>query len=418
MSERGRGGVQSESAGAARPRVAVVGAGPAGLAAALALTRAGCAVTLLDARPLPAPGAPLPEEGRTVALLQPSIELLDRLGIWRELAAESAPLRGLRLVSLPHDDAEPEADVTFEASEIGLAEFGRNVRIGRLRGLLLDALREEGAELVGDAPVEDVVRGRDHLLIVHGRGTLRAALVVAADGRRSAVRRALRITASERPTGRMAIGTSFAHSRPHGNVSIELHRPGGAFTMVPLPDDRSSLVWVEPEAEAKRLLGLSEAGFRAELERRVRPWLGEVGEIDRRDGYPLVGSVADRLVAPRAALLGEAAHALSPVGAQGLNTSLRDVAVLAERVEWARDRDIAPWSAEVLLAYERARLADIRARFAVTEGLAAAAASDFAPVRLARTLGLRLLGALPVLKQQVMRGLMRPMALPLPLPLP
>jgi len=418
VSERGRGGVRSESAGATRPRVAVVGAGPAGLAAALALARAGCAVTLLDARPLPAPGAPPAEEGRTVALLQPSIELLDRLGVWRELAAESAPLRALRLVSLPRDGAEPEADVTFDASEIGLCEFGRNVRIGRLRGLLLDALREEGGELVGDAPVEDVIRERDHLLIVHGRGALRAELVVAADGRRSPVRRALRITASERPTGRMAIATSFAHGRPHGNVSVELHRPGGAFTMVPLPGNRSSLVWVEPEAEAKRLLGLSEVGFRAELERRVRPWFGEVGEIDRRDGYPLVGSLADRLAAPRAVLVGEAAHTLSPVGAQGLNTSLRDVAVLAELVGRALDRGEPPWSAAVLLAYERARLADIRARFAVTEGLAAAVASDFAPVRLARTLGLRLLGALPALKRQVMRGLMRPVALPLPLPLP
>lgn len=410
--------MRSESAGATRPRVAVVGAGPAGLAAALALARAGCAVTLLDARPLPAPGAPPAEEGRTVALLQPSIELLDRLGVWRELAAESAPLRALRLVSLPRDGAEPEADVTFDASEIGLCEFGRNVRIGRLRGLLLDALREEGGELVGDAPVEDVIRERDHLLIVHGRGALRAELVVAADGRRSPVRRALRITASERPTGRMAIATSFAHGRPHGNVSVELHRPGGAFTMVPLPGNRSSLVWVEPEAEAKRLLGLSEVGFRAELERRVRPWFGEVGEIDRRDGYPLVGSLADRLAAPRAVLVGEAAHTLSPVGAQGLNTSLRDVAVLAELVGRALDRGEPPWSAAVLLAYERARLADIRARFAVTEGLAAAVASDFAPVRLARTLGLRLLGALPALKRQVMRGLMRPVALPLPLPLP
>jgi 2-octaprenyl-6-methoxyphenol hydroxylase len=420
MSERERGGPDGgwRRAGVARPRIAVVGAGPAGLAAALALARAGCAVTLLDARPLPAPGAPLPEEGRTVALLQPAIDLLDRLGIWRELEAESAPLRALRLVSLARDEAEPEADVTFEASEIGLAEFGRNLRIGRLRALLLDALREAGAELVDDAAVEDVVRERDRLLIVHGRGTLRVDLVVAADGRRSAVRRALRIAARERPTGRVAIGTSFAHSRPHGDVSIELHRPGGAFTMVPLPGDRSSLVWVEPAAEAKRLLGLSEDGFRAELERRVRPWLGEVGEVGRRDGYPLVGSVADRLAAPRAVLLGEAAHALSPVGAQGLNTSLRDVAVLAERVERALERGIPPWSAEVLLTYERARLADVRARFAVTEGLAAAVASDLGPVRFARTLGLRLLGSLPPLKAFVMRGLMRPMALPLLVPLP
>lgn len=402
----------------ARAQTVVVGGGPAGLAAALALARAGCAICLLDARPLPEPGEPVPEEGRTVALLRPSIELLERLGVWRDLIADSAPLRALRLVSLAHDGAEPEADVTFEASEIGLPEFGWNVRIDRLRALLLTALRREGAVLLGESTVEDVVGKGDRLIVVHARGAVEADLVVAADGRKSPVRRALRIGAHARPTGRVAIGTSFEHERPHGHVSIELHRPGGAFTMVPLPCNRSSLVWVEPEFEAKRLLGLTEAAFRAELDRRVRPWLGSVGAVGRRDGYPLVGFVADRLVAPRTVLVGEAAHALSPVGAQGLNTSLRDVIVLTELMESARERGDPPWSVGLLLAYERRRLPDIRARFAVTEGLAAAVASDLAPIRFARTVGLRLLGALPSVKTAVMRGLMQPMALPLPLPLP
>lgn len=399
-------------------KVAVVGGGPAGLAAALALARAGCTVSLLDARPLPSAAAPLPDEARTVALLGPSIALLDRLGVWRSLAADSTPLRALRLVSLAADEAEPEADVTFAAGEIGLAELGRNLRIARLRAVLLDALRAAGAELLGEAPVETVVRERDGLLLVHGRGTTRAALVVAADGRRSAVRRALRLPAEARPSGRTAIGTSFTHARPHDCVSIELHRPGGAFTMVPLPGDRSSLVWIEPEASARRLMRLSDAAFAAEVERRAGRWLGAVREVGPREAWPLAPMVASRLVAPGAVLLGEAAHALSPVGAQGLNTSLRDVAVLAALVERAVARGEPPFAPGVLLAYERARLPDIRARLALTEGLAAAVASDLAPVRLARTLGLRLLAALPPLKRRVMHGLIRPMALPLPLPLP
>jgi 2-octaprenyl-6-methoxyphenol hydroxylase len=163
---------------------------------------------------------------------------------------------------------------------------------------------------------------------------------------------------------------------------------------------------------------LPDAAFRDEVERRVRRWLGEVGEVGPREAWPLAPMVARRLVAPRAALLGEAAHALSPVGAQGLNTSLRDVAVLAELVDRARGRGQTPWSAELLLAYERTRLPDIRARLAVTEGLAAAVASDLPAIRLARTLGLKLVGALPALKQRVMHGLLRPLILPVPLPLP
>ncbi len=403
---------------AERGRVAVVGGGPAGLAAALGLARAGLAVSLLDARPLPPAGEWPPDEGRTVALLRPSVELLERLGVWRPLEAESAPLRALRIASLEEDGGSPVADVTFAAAEIGLREFGWNVRIAALRGVLLDALRAAGAELSGETPVETVLVRAHGALLVHAQGTLEADLVVAADGRRSTVRRALGIPVRERATGRVAIATSFDHERPHGCVSIELHRPGGAFTMVPLPGERSSLVWVEPEARARRLLRLDASGFRAELERRVRPWLGAVGAIGRRDGYPLTGMVPSRLVAPRTLLLGEAAHALSPVGAQGLNTSLRDVATLLDLVDAALARGEPLWSPALLLAYERARLPDIRARFALTERLADLAATEFAPLRGLAAMGLRLLGALPPLKQRVMRGLMQPMALPLPLPLP
>lgn len=404
--------MERASNAASVPQIAVVGAGPAGLAAALALARLGCAVTVLDARPLPEAGKPPPEEGRTVALLEPAVALLMRLQVWDRLVGAAEPLRALRIVSLREDGGAPEADVCFEAREIGLAQFGYNLPVATLRAALLDALRAEGGELLGEAAVEDVVRERGRVLLVHARGTIAADLVIAADGRHSAVRRALGIAALERPTGRMAIALSFAHAQPHGGVSVELHRPGGAFTLVPLPGQRSSLVWVEREAEAERLLALPEDAFRDELARRIAPWLGAVGAIGRRDGYRLVGLLADRLVAPRAALVGEAAHALSPVGAQGLNTSLRDVAVLTELVKAARARGEDPGSPRLLLAYERARLADIRARFALTQGLAALAASGFAPIAAGRALGLRLLAAVPAARTALMRALLAPLPWP------
>lgn len=398
--------------------VAVVGAGPAGLAAALALSQAGLHAFVLDARPLPAPGEPLPAEGRTTALLEPALALLAKLGVWPALEPEAEPLSALRLVSLADHDAEPEADVTFTAAEIGLARFGCNLRVEQLRAALLERARAQGVRLLGGTALLGLRREEGALRLLHERGEERVALVVAADGRRSTARRALGIPARERPSGRTAIGLGFTHARPHEGVSIELHRPGGAFTMVPLPGRRSSLVWVEPDASARRLLALSDEAFRAELERRVGRWLGAVEAVGPRQAYPLVGMLARRLAAPRGVLVGEAAHALSPVGAQGLNTSLRDVATLADLVGEALARGRDPAAPDLLLAYERARLPDIRARFAVTEGLAAAIASAYAPVRLARTVGLRLIGAVPALRRRVMRGLIEPMALPLPLPLP
>jgi 2-octaprenyl-6-methoxyphenol hydroxylase len=393
--------------------VAVAGGGIAGLATALRLAAAGADVLVIDARPPPAAGA---VDGRTAALLDPAIMLLDDLGVWLQVAADAARLAALRIVNLSVRRGV-DADVTFRASEAGLSSFGSNVPNDRLRQALFDACTNtsmirllHGRKITGMDVSEDAAR-----LVVDDGSAVAAKLIVAADGQRSFVRRTVGIGATERAYGQTAIVCSFAHEWPHHDTSIELHRPGGPFTMVPLPGTRSSLVWVEFDDVAAALSRLDDAAFCAELERRAKPWLGAVDDVSTRQQFPLRAILADRLTAPRVALASEAAHALSPIGAQGLNLSLRDVDALGHLVDHAKRAGADVGSERLLADYRVARGADIRARFHAVDALNRAVASDLRPLRMARAWVLRLAGQTPMLRKQLMRTMMRPVTLPRPL---
>lgn len=373
----------------------VVGGGVTGLVAALAIAQTGVPATLVGQGL--AAGA---DDGRTAALLLPSVRLLEGLGVWEPARLEAAALRSLRIVHAP--DGRAQADVTFTAREIGEEAFGWNVANARLRGLLLERAAELGVALVeGEA-----VRARNGTLELADGRRLEAALVVAADGKRSRLRAAAGIGARRHVYGLTALVTSFAHERPHGDCSIELHGAGGTFTMVPLPGRRSSLVWVEPDATATRLMALPEADFAGELAGRAGPWLGGIAEIRPRHAFRLEGMLADRLVAPRLVLIGEAAHALSPIGAQGLNLSLRDVGALAAEIGSTASRPGQLGSPAMLQRYARARWVDLQTRFWTTDGLSRFVTSPLtAPLR---ALGLRGAGAFWPVRQILMRGLLEP----------
>jgi 2-octaprenyl-6-methoxyphenol hydroxylase len=390
-------------------RTTVVGAGPTGLLSALALASVGAEVTLVDAHPLA--DKTDKKDGRTVALLQPSIRLLRQLGLWEQLEPAAQPLRRLRIVSLPRGHGGPvDGDVTFAASDLGLFSFGSSLPVADLRDALASrVLATDGITDRTGAPVASVsLRGAEAVLDLAAGEPVRTDLVVGADGRGSIVRAASGIPVSRHPYRQTAITVAFAHEQTHNDTSIELHRPGGAFTMGPLPGRRSALVWVEHDHDAEGLLALPDAAFFTELDARVRPWLGPVHAVGARGSFPLVGMSAARLVGPRVALVGEAAHAMSPVGAQGLNTSLADVAALARAVAKSLDAGRPASQPDALVRYERERLPDIRARLLVTDGLARAVATAFPAMIRARGLGLRLVGSLPPLRRLVMRGLLEP----------
>ncbi len=382
--------------------IVVVGGGVAGMAMTLALARRGRPVTLLAAGPLPTAAAGRPADGRTAALLQPAIELLTRLGVFDPPALGAEPLFRLRIVN----QADPAApSFTFDAAEIGLEAFGWNIPNAALAARLAAAVeREQRVTVLDRAPLAAVVETRDRLELRAGSERLAARLVIGADGRDSLVRETAGIHVTDRDRGQTAVVCRFAHARPHRNVSTELHKKGGPFTMVPLPGRNSSLVWVDSDARSTARLALDDAGFRAAMSELAEPWLGAIGAVSVRHAYPIRARLAQALTAPRRALVGEAAHVMSPLGAQGLNLSLRDVATLAD-VLAGHDGD--PGDDSLLAAYAAARETDVKTRFWGIDTLNLLVKTSLPPYRRASSLALGLLGELPPARRLLMQGLMQ-----------
>lgn len=387
--------------------VAVVGGGPAGLATALGLGRAGADVLL--AAPPHRPLGQTPDT-RTAALFAGSIELLKNVGAWDLVAPHSAPIGAIRII----DDTGAllrAPEVVFTASEVGRDVFGWNVPNSALVSALLTVAAEPGSgvrhlETAGIAQVE-IVQDAARLTSREG-DTFEARLVAGADGRNSICRAAAGIATRAWNYAQAAVVTSFRHTRPHGGISTEFHRPAGPFTVVPLPGFASSLVWVERPDEAQRLAALDDAAFREALEERLQGLLGTVGEIGSRTVFPLSGLTAEVFARNRVALIGEAGHVIPPIGAQGLNLGLRDAATLADCVAMAIADGRDPGGPQTLEAYSALRRADVTSRIATVDVLNRSLVSGLLPVHLARGFGIVALKAFGPLRRLAIREGLQP----------
>ncbi len=376
--------------------VAVIGGGPAGLAAAIALADAG-ANTALIARRVPY------GDNRTTALLGGSVDFLGQLDVWRRCKDKAAALRVMRLV----DDTgrlirAPE--VRFSSQEIGLDAFGYNIE----NRALMTALEERAAEFANLIRFDDEAEGissDDSCAFIGTRtgNSLSARLVVGADGRHSLCREAAGIDVRRRELEQAALTFNITHSRPHRNISTEFHTPQGPCVFVPLPGQRSSVVWVMTPAEAGRLRALGDDELSDAAERQSHSILGRVRVEPGRHVFPLAIEQPRQFSRQRIALVGEAAHVLPPIGAQGLNMGLRDAADIAGIAGDAMRQGEDPGSPQVLSRYNSARRSDVSSRTFVIDMANRSLLSDFLPVQSLRAAGLHLIGAIGPLRRLAMR---------------
>ena len=379
-----------------RSDILVAGAGAAGLTTAIALAGAGFSVTV-------AGGLDTRRNGRTVALFEASVRLYRSLGLWERLEPLSMP------------------PVELEAAEIGLPAFGANIENAALvEALAVIARGTPGVEIVesmlGDyATHDDAIEGR-----LSTGEILSAALLVGADGRGSQVRTYANVGPREWRYKQTAITALLRHEKPHRATSTEFHTRSGPCTLVPMRSDdeapeglrhRSSLVWLMTPDEAERRMALGDEELVAEIEEHVHGIHGRMGLVGPRGAFPMAGLSCDRLVAERIALVADAGHYFPPIGAQGLNLGLRDVAQLIDSLE--KHGRIDAGDKLALADYDKRRRGDVATRTLSVDLMNRSLLIHALPVDFMRSAGLAAMAAIGPLRRALMReGVAPPGRLP------
>ena len=388
--------------------VAIVGGGMVGLTLGLALAQGGLQVAVVDAL---APDAVMDArfDGRVSALAFASRRLFESLGLWSALAPSASPINDIVVSDGRVSEGAAPLFLHFDHAELGAEPLGHILENRHIRRALHGALPgHPRLRLLAPMSARGLEVGRAEALVSLADGSaLAARLCVAAEGAHSPLRDAQGIKTLGWDYPQTGLVATVAHERPHEGVAQEYFLPSGPFAILPMAPDmtgnRSSLVWTERTELAQAFLALDEAGFDAEVAARFGSYLGATKVVGPRWSYPLRLQLAYDYVRPRFALAGDAAHVIHPIAGQGLNLGLRDVAALAEvLIDAARQgEDIG--AEDVLLRYQRWRRFDNVLLAAATDALNRLFSNDVGPLRLARDLGLSLVGALGPARRFFMR---------------
>ena len=382
--------------------VAIAGGGYVGLSLALALKQAdpSMQVAVVDPKPMDT----LAKDPRASAIAAAASRMLDQLGVWKQILPQAQPINEMIVTDSKLRDVVRPVFLTFGGEATEGEPFAHMVPNGAMMPTLYKAAQTAGVEF--HAP-ESVVSFRetsdDVALELKSGKTLIARLLVAADGVKSRLRDLAGIRTVHWDYNQSGIVTTVKHERPHNGRAEEHFLPAGPFAILPLPGNRSSLVWTERTTDARRLVEGDDFTFEVELERRFGHHLGKIELEGPRHAYPLGLRLARDFIKPRFALAGDAAHGIHPIAGQGLNMGFKDVAALSEVLIEARrlGQDIGGY--DVLEKYQRWRRFDTFQMGVVTDVLNRLFSNDIDIIRAARDFGLGLVDRMPGLKSHFIK---------------
>ncbi|MCQ0091920.1 UbiH/UbiF/VisC/COQ6 family ubiquinone biosynthesis hydroxylase [Roseovarius sp. M141] len=385
--------------------IVIVGGGLNGPALALALAQSGLSVTIVDALPEPV-RKNAAFDGRAYALALASVRLLRAIGLWDTIAAQTQPMLEIKVSDGRAGDGPLSPFLLhFEHAELEEGPMGHMCEDRVLRPALLDAMKKTSGitQISGDAVTTQTIEaGGTQLTLASGK-LLRTRLIVGADGRNSGTGARAGIRRTGWGYGQTALVCAIAHDRPHHGIAHQFFMPPGPLAILPLPGNVSSIVWSESDKTAAEFAALSDTDFLHVLRPRFGDFLGEISLTGKRYTYPLGLTVANSFVAPRVALVGDAAHGMHPIAGQGLNAGLRDVAALCQVLGEARSRGEDLAAPDVLERYQRWRRFDVAALAMTTDFSNRLFSNDNPLLRAVRDIGMGAINAAPPLRRALMR---------------
>ena len=376
----------------------IIGGGHSGLLLALALERYGFHPTVVDADDHEGVLSAR-FDGRALALMQGSKLVFATLGLWADFKALATPIQGVRV-----RDAGTGGSITYDAEDVG-GVFGYGIETRSLRARLLDlVLKRPAIRYLAGRRLEALARTAQGVILTFDDGQeLETMLVIGADGRRSTLRRLAGIGVDHIDYRQTALTFAFRHAEPHENRVHEFLNEAGPLALLPIGSDICSVTWIERPDVARSLLATPKNDVLDALLARLNKTLSPIELLGRPAAFPLSAETARSFAAPRVALVGDAAHGLHPIHAQGWNLGVRDVAALAEVLVAARTAGQDLGSGETLRRYARWRQGDASTILGLTDGLNRLFSTDFIPAKVVRRTGLAVVDNLPLVKSWLMR---------------